>query len=135
MAKRKSAEFAAFDNVRRNLLTATKPQLDAGARAQGRGRTQSSQARPQAEGQVFRRRPRRGLGTLCAVGLSDQFLIPHATTDDVLDRGLKTIRVVAAALLEPERLLIQVAEQVERLSTSSLGFTRCFRCRRIGENS
>src|SRR5438128_9190514 len=46
---------------------------------------------------------------------SDQFLIRDTTAGDVLQRGRESVCIGQAALIEPERLLVEIPEQVEGL--------------------
>src|ERR1041385_344587 len=52
---------------------------------------------------------------LAATGFGDQLGVLQATANHAHDADQEPARVVVLAFVEPERLLIQIAEQVERL--------------------
>lgn len=76
---------------------------------------ESAQAGTEAKDRAEIRRPRRELITHRS-SESDQILVGQAPADDAVDREAEAIRVVhVAPIVEPEGLLVQIPEQVERL--------------------
>jgi hypothetical protein len=55
---------------------------------------------------------------LCSDWMADQLLVRQPTTDDVMQRLREARPIIVGALVKPERLLIEIPEQVERLDAN-----------------